>query len=99
MKVKVKDIVKMAQALIDITYNEGYEYGEEDAVDIANQIVDATANEYERGWHDALEMALKETFTSRSEDGTFRYVQEETLIGLGMSHQESRINLEREIEI
>jgi hypothetical protein len=40
-------------------------------------------NEYERGWRDALSMALKEAHTIHFEEGTFQVVQVETLIGLG----------------
>lgn len=40
---------------------------------------------YKLGWHDAIMAALKETHNVYTEDGPFRVVQEETLIGLGMS--------------
>ena len=99
MLVKVKDIVAIARALITIADDDGIYYGYGDEIELAEKIVNNSTNEYEQGWHDALEMALKETSSYHTEDGTFRCVQEETLIGLGMSHQESIMNLEREVNI
>lgn len=45
-------------------------------------------NEYKRGWHDAIDMALKETRSVHTEEGSFRVVQEETLIGVGMAYEQ-----------
>ena len=45
-------------------------------------------NEYCKGWHDAICKALDEKYSIHCEEGTFRVVQEETLIGLGMSMDE-----------
>ena len=49
----------------------------------------AIRNEYLRGWHDALSKALKESYNIHCEEGDFRVVQEETLIGLGLSAESS----------
>ena len=43
--------------------------------------------DYKQGWHDAIEQALKETHSILTEDGPFRVVQEETLIGVGMAYE------------
>lgn len=49
------------------------------------------SNDYLRGWHDALEAALKETFNVHVDEGDyFSVVQAETLIGLGMSMEEPK---------
>ena len=68
-------------------------------IELAEKIIDDSSDAYKQGWQDALQMALKETTTYHTEDGTFRCVQEETLIGLGMSHLENTMRLEREVEI
>lgn len=41
--------------------------------------------EYKRGWRDAIQAALSETHNVYTEEGTFRVIQEETLVGVGMS--------------
>lgn len=43
---------------------------------------------YKQGWHDAITTALKETHSVHTEDGHFRVVQEETLIGVGMAYEQ-----------
>ena len=43
---------------------------------------------YKQGWHDAISMALKETHNVYTDDGVFRVVQEETLIGVGMAYEQ-----------
>ena len=43
---------------------------------------------YKQGWHDAITTALKETHSVHTEEGYFRIVQEETLIGLGMAYEQ-----------
>lgn len=40
---------------------------------------------YRSGWHDAIGKALKECYDIRCEEGHFRVIQEETLVGVGMS--------------
>ena len=42
---------------------------------------------YKQGWHDAITTALKETHSILTEEGHFRVVQEETLIGVGMAYE------------
>lgn len=42
-------------------------------------------NEYRRGWHDAITMALSEGLKIHVGNETFDMVQKETLIGLGLS--------------
>ncbi len=42
-------------------------------------------NEYLKGWHDALTSALKESYSISTEDGTIKVIQQETIIGLGLS--------------
>ena len=42
-------------------------------------------DEYKQGWHDAIGEALKEMYSIHTEDGTFKVIQEETLIGVGMA--------------
>lgn len=46
-------------------------------------------NEYRRGYHDAIRKALKESFNIHCDEGNFKVVQEETLIGLGLSENEA----------
>ena len=46
--------------------------------------------EYKRGWRDAIQAALSETHNVHTEEGTFRVVQEETLVGVGMSIERER---------
>jgi len=96
MKVKVKDIVKMAQALINITYHEGYDYCEGEALDIADKIISHTTNEYEKGWQDALRMALEGGMENNYND---LVVYEDHIRALMLSHNETAVNLEREVEI
>lgn len=43
---------------------------------------------YKQGWHDAITTALKETHSVHTEEGHFRVVQEETLIGVGMAYEQ-----------
>ena len=43
---------------------------------------------YKQGWHDAVATALKETHNIYTDDGVFRVVQEETLIGVGMAYEQ-----------
>ena len=40
---------------------------------------------YSRGWHDAINKAMKESVCIQSFDGTFKVIQAETLEGLGIS--------------
>lgn len=42
-------------------------------------------NEYLRGWHEALCKALSEKYSIHCEEGNFNVIQEETIIGLGLS--------------
>ena len=42
-------------------------------------------NEYLKGWHDALRSAYNESHSISSEEGMFRVIQLETIIGLGLS--------------
>ena len=42
---------------------------------------------YKQGWYDAITTALKETHSVHTEEGHFRVVQEETLIGVGMAYE------------
>ena len=53
--------------------------------EMEEEVVKNESENYKKGWHDALEKALKKSFTIIDEDGCFKVVQEETLIGLGMS--------------
>ena len=46
--------------------------------------------EYKRGWRDAIQAALSETYNVRTEGGAFRVIQEETLVGVGMSIERER---------
>lgn len=46
--------------------------------------IEEKTDAYKQGWHDAIMTALKETHNVYTEDGPFRVVQEETLIGVGM---------------
>lgn len=51
-------------------------------------------DDYIQGWHDAIATALKETHNIYTEDGPFRVVQEETLIGVGMAYEQTRTEKE-----
>lgn len=50
--------------------------------DAIKDLLEWSKNEYKRGWHDALEKAFDEAHTIHSEEGSFRVVQIETLMGL-----------------
>lgn len=52
--------------------------------------------EYRRGWEDAICKALKETHDYYTEDGVFRAIQEESLIGVGMIMDDKHINGEND---
>lgn len=100
MKVKVKDIVQMAQALLAITEHEGTAYGEDKAIELAQKIIDDTNNDYERGWHDAIKCALDDTH--RDIDGFLAkqgHISKDALKRLDLAHNETAVNLEREVEI
>ena len=47
-------------------------------------IEDIKAEAYRKGWHDAICKALNETHNYYTEDGVFKAIQEESLIGVGM---------------
>lgn len=55
----------------------------EDLPSVSTEKTDA----YKQGWHDAIITALKETHSVYTEEGHFRVVQEETLIGVGMAYE------------
>lgn len=100
MTIKVKDIVNLASALLQITYEEGTDYGEHEAIELAQKIIDSTSNDYERGWHDAIKCALDAT--NRDIDGFLakqEYISEDALKRLDLAHNETAVNLEREVEI
>ena len=46
------------------------------------------SDDYKRGWTDAITLALKETHNYYTEDGVFKAIQEESLIGIGMVVEE-----------
>ena len=96
MKVKVKDIVQMASALIAITHFEGTTYDEDEAIELAQKIIDNSTNEYEKGWQDALRMALEGGTENNYND---LVVYEDHIRALMLSHNETAVNLEREVEI
>ena len=48
------------------------------------------SDEYKRGWTDAITLALKETTSYYTEDGVFKAIQEESLIGVGMMVEEQQ---------
>lgn len=56
----------------------------EDCVSRADALCVAK-NEYLRGWHEALCKALNEEHSIHCEEGKFKVIQEETIIGLGLS--------------
>lgn len=100
MKIKIKDIVQMASALLAITYHEGCTYGEDEAIEIADKIINVTSNEYERGWQEALDCAIEAS--DPNVDGYLakkRYISAETLKAMKLAHNEASMNLEREVEI
>ena len=49
---------------------------------------DKPSDDYKRGWTDAITLALKETHDYYTEDGVFKAIQEESLIGVGMVVEE-----------
>ena len=53
---------------------------------------DKPSDDYKRGWTDAITLALKETHNYYTEDGVFKAIQEETLIGVGMMVEEQGEN-------
>ena len=48
------------------------------------------SDEYKRGWTDAIKLALRETTEYYTEDGVFKAIQEESLIGVGMMIEEQQ---------
>ena len=58
-----------------------------DVKDAIKDLIEWSKNAYKQGWHDAIEQALKETHSVHTEDGHFRVIQEETLIGVGMAYE------------
>lgn len=60
-----------------------------DVKDAIKDLLGWSKNEYKRGWYDALSKALDEAYTIHSEEGSFRVVQAETLMGLGYAIDES----------
>ena len=99
IKIKIKDIATMAQALINIVDIEGSDYGEEEALDIAQKVIDATTDDYEEGYQKALEAVLDEKFTITQDGETIEVIDVNTVCGLGLAHRENEMNLEREIQI
>ena len=69
-------------------------------MELAQKIIDNTNNDYERGWHDAIKCALDGTH--RDIDGFLakqEYISEDALKRLDLAHNETAVNLEREVEI
>ena len=65
----------------------GFKFSAYDAgkgVPLSEVIEDIKAEAYRKGWHDAIRKALDETHNYYTEDGVFRAIQEESLIGVGM---------------
>lgn len=65
-----------------------------DVKDAIKDLLEWSKNEYKRGWSDALSKALDEAYTIHSEEGSFRVVQIETLIGLGYAIDDSQAESE-----
>lgn len=61
------------------------------AIDELPSVSTEKTDAYKQGWHDAIITALKETHNVQTEDGVFRMVQEETLIGVGMAYEQEPI--------
>ena len=61
-------------------------------------LLEWSKNEYKRGWCDALSDALEEAHTIHSEEGIFRVVQTETLIGLAYVIDDSQAESENKDE-
>ena len=59
-----------------------------DVKDAIKDLIEWSKNAYKQGWHDAIEQALKETHSILTEEGHFRVVQEETLIGVVMAYEQ-----------
>lgn len=57
-------------------------------MDAAPSVSTEKTDAYKQGWHDAITTALKETHSVHTEEGHFRVVQEETLIGVGMAYEQ-----------
>ena len=58
------------------------------SIDILPSVSTEKTDSYKKGWHDAIATALKETHSVHTEEGHFRVVQEETLIGVGMAYEQ-----------
>lgn len=99
MKILIKEIATMAQALINIVNYDGSVYGEEEALDIAHKVIDATTDDYEKGYLKALEATLDEKFTITQGGETIEVIDVNTVHGLALAHRENEMNLEREIQI
>lgn len=100
IRIKIKDIVTMAQALINIVDWEGSDYGEGEALDIANKIITEASNDFERGYQQAIKDIYKEKFNMATQDGEMiEVIDINTVEGLGLAHRENEMSLEREIQI
>ena len=73
-----KDTMQILEACISSS-----SIGDPKVKDAIKDLMEYSKNEYKRGWQDALSMALDEAYTVHTEEGNFRVVQTETLIGLG----------------
>lgn len=62
------------------------------AIRNATPLTKVLEEEYRRGWEDAICKALKETHDYYTEDGVFRAIQEESLIGVGMIMDDKHIS-------
>ena len=72
-----KDTMQILEACISSN-----RIGDPKVKDAIKDLLEYSKNEYKRGWQDALSMALDEAFSVHTEEGSFRVVQTETLIGL-----------------
>lgn len=57
-------------------------------IELLSPVSTEKTDDYKQGWHDAIVTALKETHSVHTEEGNFRVVQEETLIGVGMAYEQ-----------
>ena len=84
-----KDTIQVLEAYIS---SNGV--GFSDVKDAIKDLLEWSKNEYKRGWCDALSKALDEAYTIHFEEGSFRVVQAETLIGLGYAIDDSQAESE-----
>lgn len=82
---KLKQNIAVFSGAIENYLIDHYGIDLEEPVDAPVTEREKGTDDYNKGWHEAIEKALKECYDVYIEGIPYRVIQEETLIGLGMS--------------